>query len=231
MTSQRSFAPWKVSLLTLFPEMFPGSLGASIPGRALEKGLWELETIQIRDFAEDKHRTVDDAPFGGGPGMVMRADVLDTAINATATNPGPLLYMSPRGQRFSQPMAESLSQQDGVRIICGRYEGIDQRLLDKHDIEEVSLGDFVLSGGEPAATAMLDAIIRLLPGALGADSSLEEESFTSGLLEYPHYTRPAIWDGRKVPDVLLSGNHSKIRDWRHEQAVKITKERRPDLIS
>lgn len=222
---------WQATVLTLFPEMFSGALEYSIPGRAREANIWDLETVQIRDFATDKHRTVDDTPFGGGPGMVMRPDVIDAAIEAVADKPGPLLYMSPRGERFDQRIAQELAEEDGVKILCGRYEGIDQRVLDKHQIREVSLGDFVLSGGEPAAIAMLDSMVRLLPGALGADASLDEESFTSGLLEYPQYTRPGDWDGRKVPEVLLSGNHGKIRDWRLEQAKEITKERRPDLFS
>ncbi len=229
--SDPSRTPWHASMLTLFPEMFSGALGTSIPGRAMAAGIWELETVQIRDFSTHKHSSVDEAPFGGGPGMVMRPDVIDAVIDAVSDKPGPLLYMSPRGERFTQSLAQELSEGPGVKILCGRYEGIDQRVFDKHNIREVSLGDFILSGGEPAAIAMLDSMVRLLPGALGADASLDEESFTSGLLEYPHYTRPANWDGRDVPEVLLSGHHGKIQAWRLEEAKRITKERRPDLWS
>lgn len=220
---------WKATILTLFPDMFPGPLGLSIPGRAMKNGCWDLETVDIRDFATDKHRTVDDTPCGGGPGMVMRPDVVDAAINSVADRPGPVVYLSPRGEVFNQATAHELADAPGVTLICGRYEGIDQRVLDKRDVREISLGDFVLSGGEPAAHAILDAVVRLLPGALGADESLEEESFTGGLLEYPHYTRPAEWEGRSVPDVLLSGHHKKIDAWRLAEAERITRERRPDL--
>lgn len=220
---------WKATILTLFPDMFPGPLGLSIPGRAKQAGCWDLETVDIRDFATDKHRTVDDTPCGGGPGMVMRPDVVDTAIASVADRPGPIVYLSPRGEVFNQAIAHDLAQGPGVTMICGRYEGIDQRVLDKRQVREISLGDFVLSGGEPAAHAILDAVVRLLPGALGANESLEEESFAGGLLEYPHYTRPAEWEGRPVPDVLLSGHHKKIDAWRLAEAERITRERRPDL--
>lgn len=229
--NKTSSQAWQATVLTLFPEMFPGALGASIPGRALQAGIWDLETVQIRDFATNKHRNVDDTPFGGGPGMVMRPDVVDGALRSIEAKPGCLLFMSPRGETFSQSMAQELAEGAGVKILCGRYEGIDQRVLDKHEVREVSLGDFVLSGGEPAAIAMLDAMVRLLPGALGADASLDEESFTSGLLEYPHYTRPANWQGMEVPEVLLSGNHGKIRDWRLEKSKELTRLKRPDLLS
>lgn len=220
---------WKATILTLFPDMFPGPLGLSIPGRAMKNGCWDMETVDIRSFATDKHRTVDDTPCGGGPGMVMRPDVVDAAIASVADRPGPVVYLSPRGEVFNQAIAHELAEEPGMTMICGRYEGIDQRVLDKRQVREISLGDFVLSGGEPAAHAILDAVVRLLPGALGADESLEEESFASGLLEYPHYTRPAEWDGRKVPDILLSGHHKKIDAWRLAEAERITRERRPDL--
>jgi tRNA (guanine37-N1)-methyltransferase len=226
---------WTARVLTIFPEMFPGMLGHSIAGKALERGLWRLETLDIRDFAEDRHRSVDDTPFGGGAGMVMRADVVDRALGhateADAADGGgaPVIYLSPRGRRLEQARVRELAAGPGVILLCGRYEGVDQRVLDAREVEEVSLGDFVLSGGEPAAFALIDACIRLLPGVMGAEASLEEESFEAGLLEYPHYTRPAEWCGRAVPDVLLSGHHEKIRAWRRAEAERITRERRPDL--
>jgi tRNA (guanine37-N1)-methyltransferase len=220
---------WTATALTLFPEMFPGVLGHSLAGKALEKGVWALETVDIRGFATDKHQTVDDAPMGGGAGMVMRPDVLDAAIASVADKPGRMIYLSPRGAVFDQAMARDLAAGPGVKLLCGRYEGVDQRVLDKWEVEEVSLGDFVLSGGEPAALTLLDACVRLLPGFMGAKDSLDEESFENGLLEYPHYTRPADWDGRAVPEVLLSGHHENIRAWRRAQAEAVTKRRRPDL--
>jgi len=216
-------------VLTLFPEMFPGPLAHSLAGKALADGLWSLDAVNIRDFATDRHSTVDDTPFGGGPGMVMRADVIDAAIEDAALADAPLVYLTPRGTPLSQDIAAKLAYGPGVTLICGRYEGIDQRVLDARDVTEISLGDFVLSGGEPAALALLDACVRLLPGVMGAEASLEEESFARGLLEYPHYTRPAEWCGRKVPDVLLSGHHRNIDAWRTEQAEMITQARRPDL--
>ena len=216
-------------MLTLFPEMFPGPLAHSLAGKALADGLWSLDAVNIRDFATDRHSTVDDTPFGGGPGMVMRADVIDAAIEDAALADAPLVYLTPRGTPLSQDIAAKLAYGPGVTLICGRYEGIDQRVLDARDVTEISLGDFVLSGGEPAALALLDACVRLLPGVMGAEASLEEESFARGLLEYPHYTRPAEWCGRKVPDVLLSGHHRNIDAWRTEQAEMITQARRPDL--
>ena len=216
-------------MLTLFPEMFPGPLAHSLAGKALTEGLWSLDAVNIRDFATDRHSTVDDTPFGGGPGMVMRADVIDAAIDDAAIAGAPLVYLTPRGTPLSQEIAAELADGPGVTLICGRYEGVDQRVLDARDVTEISLGDFVLSGGEPAALALLDACVRLLPGVMGAESSLEEESFARGLLEYPHYTRPAEWCGRKVPDVLLSGHHRNIYAWRMEQAEMITQARRPDL--
>lgn len=221
--------PWQITALTLFPEMFPGALGQSIAGKALQDGLWSMETVQIRDFATDKHRTVDDTPMGGGAGMVMRPDVVDAALNSVAEKPGPLIYLSPRGKVFDQAMARNLATQTGIKILCGRYEGVDQRVLDKHAVQEVSLGDFVLSGGEPAALTLLDACIRLLPGVMGSSESLTEESFENGLLEYPLFTRPAVWEGQAVPDVLLSGHHENIRAWRRAQAEAVTERRRPDL--
>ena len=221
---------WIVRVLTLFPAMFPGPLGQSIAGQALESGAWALETVDIRDFARDKHRSVDDTPFGGGPGMVMRPDVVDAAIAASlADGRGPVVYLSPRGRLLTQSVAHELAVRPTLTLLCGRYEGVDERVLEAHQVEEISLGDFVLSGGEPAAIALIDAVVRLLPGVVGAPATLEEESFERGLLEYPHYTRPAEWQGRAVPEVLLSGHHEKIRAWRLAQAEAITKARRPDL--
>ncbi len=227
--------PWTARVLTIFPEMFPGLLGLSLAGKALERGLWSLQTIDIRDFADDRHDTVDDAPFGGGAGMVMRADVTDRALGHAleadradgATSP--LIYLSPRGRVLDQARCRELAGGRGMILLCGRYEGVDQRVLDARGVEEISLGDFVLSGGEPAALALIDACVRLLPGVMGAEASLDEESFQAGLLEYPHYTRPAEWCGRAVPEVLLSGHHEKIRAWRRAEAERITRERRPDL--
>jgi tRNA (guanine37-N1)-methyltransferase len=229
MSADKTPAPWLATVLTIFPEMFPGPLAHSLSGKALEKGLWALETVDIRDFARDKHGSVDDAPFGGGPGMVMRPDVVDAALGSVADRPGPKLLMTPRGAPLDQKRVEELAAGPGVTILCGRYEGIDQRAIEARDLDEVSLGDFVLSGGEPAALALIDATVRLLPGVLGAEASLGEESFERGLLEYPHYTRPAEWQGRAVPEVLLSGHHEKIRAWRLAQAEEITRRRRPDL--
>ena len=219
---------WVATVLTLFPEMFPGTLGCSLAGKALSDGLWRLETVDIRGFARDKHRTVDDAPFGGGPGMVMRPDVLDRAI-AEAAGPGPVVYLSPRGRLIDQPRVKALAAGPGVTLLCGRYEGVDERVIEARGVEELSLGDFVLSGGEPAAIALIDACVRLLPGVVGDEATLAEESFEDGLLEYPHYTRPQDWEGRAVPDVLLSGHHDRIRQWRQEQRERVTRERRPDL--
>jgi tRNA (guanine37-N1)-methyltransferase len=208
--------------------MLPGPLAYSLAGKALKAGLWRLETVDIRDFADDKHRSVDDAPFGGGPGMVMRPDVLDAAI-VGAGGVGPLILLSPRGRRLEQHRVRELAEMPGVSLICGRFEGVDERVLEAHGIEEVSLGDFVLSGGEPAAIALIDACIRLLPGVVGCAEALAEESFAEGLLEYPQYTRPQLWQGRAVPEVLVSGDHGRIRAWRRAEAERLTRERRPDL--
>ena len=229
--------------LTLFPEMFPGPLGVSLAGKALEKGIWSLQTLNIRDFSTDKHKTVDDSPFGGGTGMVLKPDVVDRAIEgAKRLLPLPLgegkspviIYMTPRGTPLTQSLAEKLKNQDLI-IVCGRFEGVDQRVIEHHDMLEISLGDFVLSGGEIAALALLDACVRLLPGVIGKADAVTTESFApsseyAGLLEYPHYTRPSIWNDRPVPDVLLSGNHEQIKNWRLEQAKATTAARRPDLI-
>jgi len=224
-------APWSAVVLTLFPEMFPGMLGHSLAGKALAEGTWALRAENIRAFARDRHGTVDDSPFGGGAGMVMRPDVVSEAIAAHHDSTGGrrLVYPSPRGRVFDQAMARDWAAGPGVTLVCGRYEGLDQRVIDAWEMEEVSLGDFVLSGGEPAALVMLDAVVRLLPGVMGQAASLEEESFEGGLLEYPHYTRPADWEGRSVPEVLVSGHHQKVAGWRRAQAEAITEQRRPDL--
>ncbi len=220
---------WTARVLTLFPDMFPGPLGHSIAGRALTDGLWKLETTDIRSFATDKHRTVDDTPFGGGASMVMRPDVIDAALEAVVQPGVPVIYLSPRGKLFDQATAKRLAEAPGVTLLCGRFEGIDQRVIDQRGLEEISLGDFILSGGEPAAITLMDACVRLLPGVIGNRDSLVEESFAAGLLEYPLYTRPQSWCGRAVPEVLLSGHHENIRAWRLAQAEQITRERRPDL--
>lgn len=222
-------APWTATVLTLFPESFPGPLGVSLAGRALEEGRWNLEVLDIRDFARDKHRTVDDTPYGGGAGMVMRSDVVDDAIEASSAGPGPLLYLSPRGRLLTQDRVRALASGPGVRLLCGRYEGVDQRVLDARGIEEISVGDYVLSGGEMAALVLMDAVVRLLPGVMGNEDSAGEESFERGLLEYPHYTRPPEWRGQTVPEVLLSGHHENIRRWRLAEAEAITRRSRPDL--
>ena len=232
-------APWRAWVLTLFPDAFPGPLGLSLAGRALAEGLWALETVDIRDHASGHHRAVDDKAFGGGPGMVMRADVLAAAIDAaaaeaarlTAGAPVPLIYLSPRGAPLAQARARALAAGPGAILVCGRFEGIDERLIEARGIEELSLGDFVLSGGEPAALALIDSVVRLLPGVLGAAASLVEESFGEALLEYPHYTRPQTWEGRAVPEVLVSGDHRAIAAWRLAEAERVTRERRPDLWS
>lgn len=221
------------TVLTLYPEMFPGALGMSLAGRALEADTWSLRTVQIRDFATDKHRSVDDTPAGGGAGMVMRADVMARAIDfaAPAEDPRPRLLMSPRGKPLNQARVRELAAGPGVVIVCGRFEGVDQRVIDARQLEEVSIGDYILSGGEPAAHIVLDAIVRLLPGVMGNEASGDEESFESGMLEHPHYTRPQVFEDMPIPEVLTSGNHARIAAWRREQALKLTRERRPDLLA
>jgi tRNA (guanine37-N1)-methyltransferase len=223
--------PWKAIVLTLFPEMFPGPLAHSLAGQGLEAGAWALETFNIRDFADDKHRSVDDAPFGGGPGMVMRPDVVARAIESVrhAEPALKLIYLTPRGRPLDQATVRTLADGAGISLLCGRYEGLDERVIEAYRPDEISLGDFVLSGGETAAIALIDACVRLLPGVVGKEESLSEESFEQGLLEYPQYTRPQAWQGREVPDVLVSGHHENVRAWRREMAERITRERRPDL--
>jgi tRNA (guanine37-N1)-methyltransferase len=219
---------WRASVLTLFPEMFPGPLGQSLAGRATASGLWSVEAVQIRDFATDRHRSVDDTPFGGGAGMVLRADVVDAAY-ASVADERPRVFLTPRGRKLTQADARRFASGSGVVLLCGRYEGVDQRAIEARDWEEISIGDYVLSGGELAALVLLDACVRLLPGVMGAAESAEEESFSESLLEYPHYTRPADWQGRGVPGVLLSGDHGAVANWRRNEAEKATRERRPDL--
>jgi len=228
---------WQAQILTLFPEMFPGPLGLSLAGKALDKKLWAMDVIEIRDHAHDKHRSVDGTPAGGGPGMVMRADIMGRAIDAVKSKrpvgvtdeDWPLIYLSPRGRKLDQKMVHDFAGKKGITLICGRFEGLDERVLEKRNVMEVSLGDFVLSGGEVAALMLMDAVVRLIPGVIGEPETLAEESFTSGLLEYPQYTRPQEWEGLEIPDVLLSGHHEKIRKWRQESSENLTKERRPDL--
>ncbi len=226
---------WRVHILTLFPEMFPGFLGYSLAGKALERGDWSVDAINIRDFAEGVHKTVDDTPYGGGAGMVMRPDVIERAA-LSITEPGRKIYMSPRGTPLTQALVKELVAAPALTILCGRYEGVDQRVLDAQGFEEVSIGDYVLSGGEQAAMILMDACIRLLPGVMGNATTPDEESFSEGLLEYPHYTRPADWvsadgENRGVPDVLKSGNHAEIAKWRRKMAENLTAERRPDLLA
>ena len=222
---------WAATVLTLFPDMFPGPLGQSLAGKALGEGIWSLDAINFRDFATDRHRSVDDTPAGGGPGMVLRVDILATAVDSVrARQPGvPVLAMSPRGRPLSQTRVREFAAGPGVALLCGRFEGFDERLFEGRDVEPVSIGDYVLSGGETAALVLLDACVRLLPGVMGAASSGEQESFESGLLEYPHYTRPPEWEGRTIPEVLRSGDHARIEAWRTAQAETDTRLRRPDL--
>ena len=220
--------PWRAIVLTLYPDMFPGPLGGSLSGRALEAEKWALDTVNIRDFGDGKHKNVDDTPAGGGAGMVLRADVLGAAIDSIPDD-RPRLLMSPRGKPLTQSRVRKLTEGNGVIIVCGRFEGVDQRIIDVRDLEEVSIGDYILSGGEIAAITLIDACVRLLPGVMGAEASGDDESFESGLLEYPHYTRPALWEDQEIPPILTSGNHKLVDEWRQEQAVKITRKRRPDL--
>ena len=217
------------AILTLYPEMFPGPLGTSLAGRALADGKWALDAVQIRDFAIDKHRSVDDTPAGGGPGMVMRADVLAASLDAVAPDPRPRLIMSPRGRPLTQAMARGWAAGPGLVIVCPRFEGVDERVIEARSLIEVSIGDYILSGGEIAAMALLDACVRLVPGVMGAAESGAEESFENGRLEYPHYTRPRAFEGREIPEALLSGDHARIARWRAEQSLELTRARRPDL--
>jgi tRNA (guanine37-N1)-methyltransferase len=220
---------WRASVLTIFPDMFPGPLAVSLCGKALAAGLWSLDAIDIRDFATDKHRSVDDTPAGGGPGMVMKPDVLARAIDATASDARPRLLLSPRGIPLTQARIEALSGEPGAILLCGRFEGIDERVISGRGLEEVSIGDYVLSGGEIAAMVLIEACVRLLPGVMGRPLSAADESFAAGLLEYPHYTRPQTWEGRPIPEVLISGDHVKVAAWRRAEAERLTRERRPDL--
>ena len=228
MAEPQHVGAWTANIITLFPEAFPGVLGLSLTGRALAEGLWNLRTIPLRDFGIGKHRNVDDTPAGGGAGMVIRPDVMDAAIRA-AGPALPVLYLSPRGRPLTQARARALAEGPGVTLICGRFEGVDQRVLDAHGIEEISIGDYVLTGGELAAQVLIDATVRLIPRVVVNQASLAEESFSEGLLEHPQYTRPAEWEGRRIPDTVMSGNHAAIAAWRREQAESLTKERRPDL--
>jgi tRNA (guanine37-N1)-methyltransferase len=222
---------WSATVFTLYPEMFPGPLAHSMAGTALEKKLWGLETRNIRDHGLGRHRAVDDTPAGGGPGMVLRADVLAASLDAAIepSDPRPRLLMSPRGVPLTQKMVHAFSKMSGVLIVCGRFEGVDERVIEGRGLEEVSIGDYILSGGEMAALTLIDACVRLLPGVMGKDESGSDESFENGLLEYPHYTRPRDWESRTIPDILISGDHARIAHWRREQAEKLTRERRPDL--
>ena len=230
--SASTSAPWRATVLTLFPRMFPGPLGVSLAGDALARGTWRLDACNIRDHGLGRHRTVDDTPAGGGPGMVLRCDVLAAALDAAvpADDPRPRLLMSPRGAPLTQARVRRLAAGPGIVVLCGRFEGVDERVIAGRRLEEASIGDYVLSGGEIPAMALLDACVRLLPGVMGQDASGAEESFEGGLLEYPHYTRPREWEGRAIPDVLLSGDHAAIRRWRRAEAERLTRERRPDLL-
>ncbi|MCV9906066.1 tRNA (guanosine(37)-N1)-methyltransferase TrmD [Brucella sp. HL-2] len=226
--TDRAEQTFHASVLTLYPEMFPGPLGISLAGKALAESTWSLDTVQIRDFAEGKHRMVDDTPSGGGAGMVMKPDVVARALDSVADN-RPMLLMSPRGAPLTQKRVRELADGPGAIILCGRFEGVDERVIEGRELEEISIGDYILSGGETAAIVLLDAIVRLLPGVMGNRESGETESFETGLLEHPHYTRPQVWEGRSIPEILTSGNHGAIDKWRHTEALRITKERRPDL--
>jgi tRNA (guanine37-N1)-methyltransferase len=220
---------WRASVITIFPEMFPGPLGVSLAGKALEKGIWALDAVDLRDFAADRHRSVDDTPAGGGPGMVMKPDVIARAVDAVATDERPRLLLSPRGLPLTQRKVAALAQGQGVVLLCGRFEGVDERVVAGRNLEEVSVGDYVLSGGEVAALVLIDACVRLLPGVMGQEGSLAEESFADGLLEYPQYTRPQVWEGQPIPEVLVSGDHAKVAAWRRTEAERLTQARRGDL--
>jgi len=220
---------WKARIFTLYPETFPGPLNKGLYGKALSNKIWDLDIINIRDSAEDKHKTVDDTPFGGGSGMLIKPDVLSSSIDRHVNKSEKIFYLSPKGKLFNQKTAKSLSKEHCVNLICGHFEGVDQRLLETRNIEEISIGDYILSGGETAAFVIVDSILRLIPGILGNEESVHEESFENGLLEYPQYTKPQLWEEKNVPDVLLSGDHSKIKDWRLSQSEAITRHRRPDL--
>ena len=230
-SDEKGFPGFRATVVTLYPEMFPGALGLSLAGRAMERGDWSLEAVQIRDFATDKHRTVDDTPAGGGAGMVMRADILAKAIDQASSegDARPRILMSPRGRQLTQKRVRELAAGPGTVIMCGRFEGVDQRVIDARELEEISVGDFIISGGEPAALVLLDAVVRLLPGVMGNEASGEEESFEGKFLEHPHYTRPREFEGMGIPEVLTSGNHGKIAKWRRAEAEKLTADRRPDL--
>jgi len=221
---------WSADVLTLYPEMFPGPLGKSLSGKALKKGIWSLNIYDLKEYGLGPHKSVDEKPSGGGPGMVLRADVIDTAINNCFKKDRPLIYFSPKGKPLNQDTIEKFSSTKGVSIICGHFEGIDQRIIDLHDIEEISIGDYILSGGEIATIVFLDSLVRLLPDVLGNNNSKKIETFTDGLLEYPQYTKPNEFKGMKIPDILLSGNHKVIKEWQKNQALSLTKLRRPDLI-
>lgn len=233
-SDERAAAPWQASVITLFPEMFPGPLAVSLVGQALDAGLWSLQSVGLREFGEGRHRQVDDTPAGGGAGMVLRADVVAAAVDNTRAGSGaselPAIYLSPRGEPLTQKLVKELSSGPGVLLLAGRFEGVDERVLEARNFREVSIGDYVLSGGELAAMVLIDACVRLIPGVIGASDSLTHESFENGLLEYPQYTRPRDWEGRAVPEVLLSGDHGRIAKWRRSEAEKLTRARRPDLL-
>ena len=231
LVSDPASHPWKASILTLFPEMFPGPLGGSLAGRALTVGIWKLDVLDIRSFATDRHRTVDDTPAGGGAGMVMRPDIVAAAVDAArAQNPAAeAIYLSPRGEPLTQATVRSLAAAPGVIALCGRFEGVDERVIEGRGLREISIGDYVLSGGELAAMVLVDAIVRLLPGVMGKEASGQHESFEDGLLEYPQYTKPRIWEDRPIPEILLSGDHQRVEAWRREQSEQLTRQRRPDL--
>ena len=220
---------WQAQIFTLYPEFFPGPLSKGLYGKALEKKIWNLKIVNIRDAAKDKHKTVDDTPFGGGAGMLLKADILAKSIDNNLVDGSRIFYLSPKGKKFDQKLAKELSKEKSINLICGHFEGVDERLLSTRNIEEISIGDFILSGGESAAVVIIDSILRLLPGVLGNDSSKKNESFENGLLEYPQYTKPQIWEEKGVPEVLLSGDHAKIKDWRLSQSEAITRDRRPDM--